>query len=230
MDELIDHMVALFTFIIDKDLYIEVYRNHLARRLLQDRSEDMEAEKQMITNLKISCGLAQIKMLEGMIADLMMAKGEIKEYEETNAFKNNVFEFQVQCLTTANWPTYKQFKIPMPPVISQHMASFMQFYNNKHQRRTLTLCFSLGQAVVQMSLPGAKRPTDLVVSTIAMFILLMFNDKDSYTVTEVAQTLQLEIETVRKNLSSLTQAKYRILNIAKQAMTLGDLSIINNGG
>jgi hypothetical protein len=50
--------VSLFTFVIDKDLYIEVFRNHLARRLLQDKSEDLEAEKQMITNLKINCGLA----------------------------------------------------------------------------------------------------------------------------------------------------------------------------
>lgn len=66
-----------------------------------------------------------------------------------------------------------------------------------------------------MRLETAKRPTDLVVSTIAMFILLMFNEKDSYTVTELADLLQLEIETVRKNLSSLTHPKYRILNIAK---------------
>jgi len=32
-------------------------------------------------------------MLEGMIADLMTAKSEIKEFEETNAFKNNTIEF-----------------------------------------------------------------------------------------------------------------------------------------
>ena len=75
--------MSLFTFIIVKDLYIEVYRNHLARRLLQDKSEDLEAEKVMITNLKINCGLAQIKQLEGMIGDLQSAKNEIKAFEET---------------------------------------------------------------------------------------------------------------------------------------------------
>ena len=60
-----------------------MYRNHLARRLLQDKSEDLEAEKVMITNLKINCGLAQIKQLEGMIGDLQSAKNEIKAFEET---------------------------------------------------------------------------------------------------------------------------------------------------
>ena len=156
----------------------------------------------MITNLKISCGLAQIKMLEGMIADLMTAKSEIKEFEETNAFKNNTIEFQVQCLTTANWPTYKQFKIPMPQLLAEHMQSFTNFYKNKHQKRTLTLCFSLGQAVVSMKLQ--KRPVDLVVSTIAMFILILFNERPSYTVEEISNLLSLDLETVRKNLYSLT--------------------------
>jgi DNA-binding MarR family transcriptional regulator len=61
----------------------------------------------------------------------------------------------------------------------------------------------------------SKRPTDLVVSTIAMFVLLLFNDKSSYTTAELASILQIDIETLRKNIQSLTQAKYRILNIAK---------------
>ena len=86
IEDLIDQQVSLFSFLIDKDLYIEVYRNNLARRLLQDKSEDIEAEKQMISHLKINCGLAQIKMLEGMISDLSLAKEEIKSFETTNAF------------------------------------------------------------------------------------------------------------------------------------------------
>ena len=81
IDEIIEQQVALFTFLIDKDLYLEVYRNQLARRLLQEKIEDMDAEKQMITNLKLNCGLAQIKKLEGMLVDLQKAKDDIKEFE-----------------------------------------------------------------------------------------------------------------------------------------------------
>jgi hypothetical protein len=46
----------------------------------------------MITNLKINCGLAQIKMLEGMMSDLVVSKSEIKSFEDTNTFKNQTFE------------------------------------------------------------------------------------------------------------------------------------------
>lgn len=58
IEELIDQQVELFSFVIDKDLYFEVFRNYLARRLLQDKSEDMEAEKLIITNMKVNCGMA----------------------------------------------------------------------------------------------------------------------------------------------------------------------------
>lgn len=57
IDEIIDNCVTLFTYLIDKDLFLEVYRNQLARRLLSDKCEDIESEKRLITNLKITCGL-----------------------------------------------------------------------------------------------------------------------------------------------------------------------------
>jgi cullin 1 len=57
IDEHIENTVTIFTHLIDKDLFLEVYRNQLARRLLSDKCEDLESEKRLITNLKITCGL-----------------------------------------------------------------------------------------------------------------------------------------------------------------------------
>ena len=55
---LFDAVVQLFSYLDEKDLFLECFRNLLARRLLTDRSEDLELEKTMITNLKLSCGMA----------------------------------------------------------------------------------------------------------------------------------------------------------------------------
>jgi cullin 1 len=76
MRELLDNIVLLFNFLEEKDLFLEVYRNLLARRLLTEKSEDIEMEKQLITNLKMACGMSAIRKLEGMIADLSLAKEE----------------------------------------------------------------------------------------------------------------------------------------------------------
>lgn len=81
VEEMLDQQVALFAYLLDKDLFIEVYRNQLARRLLQEKSEDIEFEKMMITKLKLQCGMSTIKHLEGMIADLILTQEDIKLYE-----------------------------------------------------------------------------------------------------------------------------------------------------
>jgi len=70
IDELIENIVTIFTHLIDKDLFLEVYRNQLARRLLSEKFEDIENEKRLITNLKITCGLQQLNKIQGMINDL----------------------------------------------------------------------------------------------------------------------------------------------------------------
>ena len=115
LDDTLDQQVALFSYLVDKDMFIEVYRNQLARRLIQDKSEDIEFEKTMITKLKMSCGLEQIKKLEGMLNDMKSAKEEMNIFEQSTYYQENkIPEVQVSCLTTANWPSYKKIKIQMP--------------------------------------------------------------------------------------------------------------------
>lgn len=87
MRELLDNICRLFNFLEEKDLFIEVYRNLLARRLLTDKSEDIEMEKQLITNLKLSCGMSAIRKLEGMIADLALAQEEKPKFKTYEAQK-----------------------------------------------------------------------------------------------------------------------------------------------
>jgi len=40
----------------------------------------------MITKLKMSCGLEQIKKLEGMLNDMKSAKDELKNFEASTYF------------------------------------------------------------------------------------------------------------------------------------------------
>lgn len=116
IEELIEHVVTLFSHLIDKDLFLEVYRNQLARRLLSEKCEDIENEKRLITNLKITCGLQQVNKIQGMITDLTTAKdvsNAYNEYRQHNP-KANSLDFTCQVLTTANWPSYKLMKVSIP--------------------------------------------------------------------------------------------------------------------
>ena len=124
-----------------------------------------------------------MNQMQGMLSDYLAVKEEAKEFvafqdasPNTELMPNSQFEFNIQCLKTGNWPAFKTISLQMPPHIDDKFEQFKRFYTNKHQRRQISICFSLGEAIVSMYTPDRDKPHELRVSTIAMFILLMFND------------------------------------------------------
>merc|ERR1719231_893634 len=56
LEELLEKLLQLFIYLSDKDLYSELYRDALAKRLLQSKSASFEAEKGMIAKMKMQQG------------------------------------------------------------------------------------------------------------------------------------------------------------------------------
>ncbi len=79
-DEFIEKIVLLFTHLIDKDLFVEVFRSFLAKRLLNEKSLSNDNERTMISHIKMSCGPQFTKKLEGMLTDLSLALEETKKF------------------------------------------------------------------------------------------------------------------------------------------------------
>ena len=69
----------------------------------------------------------------------------------------------------------------MPKHVDDKFQQFNRFYTNKHARRKIVICYSLGEAIVTMHTPGKPKPHELRVSSLAMFILLMFNEESAVT-------------------------------------------------
>ncbi len=118
------NVVKLFTHLVDKDLFIEVYRNYLAKRLLNDKSESRDQEKLMISFIKMSCGPQFTKKLEGMLSDLNSATEESKQFSEHLHKHPQPFDFNVTVLTSSHWPTYKTFEITIPREIESAINTF----------------------------------------------------------------------------------------------------------
>ena len=74
-------IVQLFTHLIDKDYFIEVFRSYLGKRLLNDKSYSVDLEKHIISHIKMSIGPQHTKKLEGMLTDLNLADDESKKFK-----------------------------------------------------------------------------------------------------------------------------------------------------
>ena len=57
----LERIVQLFSYLVEKDFFSEVYRIQLSKRLLNQQSLSDDLEKLMIGKLKLKCG-AQVLM------------------------------------------------------------------------------------------------------------------------------------------------------------------------
>ena len=164
-EEYLRQLVQLFTHLVDKDLFIEVYRSYLAKRLLNEKSQSVEQERQMISFIKLQSGPQFTKKLEGMLNDLAIATEQSKLYEAAQASSaEGGVEFHVTILTSSHWPSYKNFPdLQVPRVLSPAMESFTQYYQGRNNHRLVKWCFSLGTATVAARFQA--RTFDLVVGT-----------------------------------------------------------------
>jgi len=70
----------VFRFISEKDVFERYYKNHLAKRLLHNRSVSDDAERGMLAKLKVECGFQFTQKLEGMFHDMKLSNEHMGLY------------------------------------------------------------------------------------------------------------------------------------------------------
>ncbi|EYC13417.1 hypothetical protein Y032_0044g980 [Ancylostoma ceylanicum] len=86
-EKLLDKAMVLFRFLQEKDVFEKYYKQHMARRLLLDKSISDDMERMMISKLKTECGCHFTLKLENMFRDKELWATQatsFKEYRENN--------------------------------------------------------------------------------------------------------------------------------------------------
>merc|ERR1719461_2836026 len=82
LDKTMDHVVMLYGYIRDKDIFERDFQTYLGLRLLQDLSESEQAEKAMIGKLKTESGYHWTSKLEDMFKDIQRSKELMLEFNK----------------------------------------------------------------------------------------------------------------------------------------------------
>ena len=202
----------------DKDIFIQSFKNYLARRLLSEKSESIDYERSIVTKLKINCGRQVTDSIEGMMNDLELAKDQAKAYREHRQKAGeqggeDPIEFDIKILTTSYWPSYKSFELSVPQEIKTCMDNFQTFYKNQqnNHHRELKWNFAMGNAVVHCKIPNNDKLYQFVVSTYQLCILYLFNYNTELTLEEIREHMGFDEETAKKNIQSMMQSKARLV-------------------
>ncbi|KAI5302669.1 Cullin-3 [Ascosphaera pollenicola] len=228
IDLLLDRGIVLLRFINDRDLFEQYYKKHLSRRLLMKRSVSMDAERQIISKMKIEVGTQFTSKLEAMFSDISISAditAAYKSYVAQNGADGDATELDMNVLTSTRWPIEMMTRpdkdsipIQYPAPIERLRNSFEQFYYNKHSGRKLSWQLNMGTADLRATFvrPNGKLARhELNVSTYAMFILMLFNDipvTQALSFDEIRTSTGIPENELVRNLQSLAVApKTRVL-------------------
>mmetsp|Transcript_20406 Transcript_20406/g.49633 ORF Transcript_20406/g.49633 Transcript_20406/m.49633 type:complete len:758 (-) Transcript_20406:1630-3903(-) len=210
----LNKIVELFSYLTDKDLFADIYRNQLAKRLLYETSASDDAERSMIAKLKLKCGAQFTSKLEGMITDLSLAAETQREFQDhcnqlndKNAALGGI-DFQVQVLTTGYWPSYQTHDVTLAPEMQKAMGVFHTFYAVKTQHRRLTWIHTLGSAVVSAHL---QKRHDLITNSYQACILLLFKTHETLSFEMITKLLKIDESFAKKLVATLSFGKFKIL-------------------
>lgn len=223
IEELLERIVQLFAFISDKDLFAEIYRNQLAKRLLNGRSVSSDAERSMVSKLKLRCGAQFTGRIEGMMNDLAMGADEQRAFAEHMGKLGAAgalppINFAVTVLTTGFWPQYKVLDVELPSDMKTCLETFESYYKVKTSHRKLSWVHSLGTAAVKARY---KSPYTLQVTTLQAVALLFFNDRDGEVPFEdIRSSLNVDEEVCKRLLHSLSCGKWQTLRKHPKGRTI----------
>lgn len=237
IETVLDKSMVLFRFLQEKDVFERYYKQHLARRLLLNKSGSDDSEKNMISKLKTECGCQFTSKLEGMFKDMTVSNTIMEEFKgflSTAQVNLSGVDLTVRVLTTGFWPTQSATpRCNIPSAARTAFENFRRFYLAKHSGRQLTLQPQLGNADLNATFYGSKKEDDssgassskgprkhiIQVSTYQMCVLMLFNNRDKWTYEEIKNETDIPEKDLIRAVQSLAIGKITQRVLQKEPKT-----------
>lgn len=211
IDETLQRLVNLFSYLTDKDEFFEYFRKSLCKRLLSKGKQYNEnAEKSFLSKLKAQSGDSAIRKLQGMFTDVTDETiNEQKTKFETfnNGAKVGSVDLEVQVLNESHWPISGTQKFPLllDKQLLQCQQKFQEYYEKSTEKRRLQWLYNYGTVTLNGRFTNAKLPIQLVITPLQASILMLFNHGVKLTFDEVLQQLWPTQATSAKQMLSSSQ-------------------------
>ena len=211
----VDAALVLFRYIQGKDVFEAFYKKDLAKRLLLGRFASIDAEKAAIAKLKAECGSQFTSKLEGMFKDVELSKDAMTSFRQSSAAAASLsqlcpgIDVTVQVLTSGFWPTYPVLDCALPEKLAAAQQVFSEHYLQKHSGRKLAWINSLGTCIIKAHFNSGDK--ELSVSLFQSAVLLLFNDAEQLSLSEIFAATGLEDKELRRTLQSLACGRERVL-------------------
>jgi hypothetical protein len=176
--------------------------------LVEEGKRDGEARQKLVQSMNsqyISTadgGSSQQKRLQTREPKMIMSNERFEDLTKN-------IELNVKVLTTGSWPLLKLSKVPFPKNLPSTCVDiqklFVQHYEANYGARRIAWRADCGTAELKVQFKSGEKL--LVVSTMQMCILEVFNDTEAVTLRQFAKILGVDIDSCAKALHGLALAK-----------------------
>ena len=191
-----------------KDMFVNEYKTLLADRLLSNYSYNMEKEIRNLELLKLKFGDSNLFACEAMLKDLSESKRintniieqlKQKSIEHIESFRVDSSTLKCVILSEQFWPKLKEEKIEMPFEFKQIQERYMSSYEAFKGNRTLIWKNNLG--LVTLDIEINNKITEFTVNPIQAAIIVKFQEKDTWSLLDLSQSLKMCSFALRKKLA-----------------------------
>nr|CAD7401976.1 unnamed protein product [Timema cristinae] len=229
VDERLSQSITIFKYIDDKDVFQKFYSRMLAKRLIHQQSQSMDAEEAMINRLKQACGYEFTNKLHRMFTDISLSSDLNNRFSSFLKTHNGDLgiHFSINVLQAGAWPlgptALTTFAVPQELEKSVQMSHILAKTNcipartRNHQcavgpSNELLECGSetsrsIDYGSSELKLNYLKRPYQITMQTFQMAILLLFETSNTLGYSDVQELLQLNSEQFSKHVASLIESK-----------------------
>jgi len=223
LEKLLDKILVIFRFIHGKDVFEAFYKKDLAKRLLVGKSASVDAEKSMLSKLKQECGAQFTSKLEGMFKDMELSKDTSLAFKQSNqAAANDSVDLTVNILTQGYWPAYPVVEVHLPSQMLHYQEVFKKFYLGKHSGRKLQWQPTLGFCVLKAEFDNFKVKKEIQVSLLQTLCLLLFNEGDEFSFSDIETATAIESTELKRTLQSLACGKARVITKTPKSKEIND--------
>ena len=215
LEETLDKLVQLVSYLHDKDVFGEHYRVFYSKRLLTGRSASEGMERHIIGKLKTLQGAQYTAKMEGMNNDLVLGRkvaDEFKEYFAEHAAGSGLpkIKFEVTRLTHGFWPTQHNPAVNVPNIFELCKNLYHEFPGSEADSKKHEWYYTLGNCEVQGRFTKGNYVLD--VMPLQAFALLQFAEGPTkYTFQELQNSLKMETEVLKRVLHSCHAASLKSL-------------------